>query len=316
MKKSTFFVWLLIVLIYYTLGGQSFPDYANYITLSQNGGYLFYENEYFAEWLSRLWLANVGRLIGDHQLSVDIFSAIIQITYLIWAVNGHEKNKLIAKFWITIFLGPLLLTTTIRATVSYLCVFQVFLGELTLKRILFYGLVGASFHDAVLIPVAMILGMKIFENYLKIKMPSFLLIVSFCIIALGPYLVNFALELINSFGIGIREIYFQNYLSPSVAKYVYALFILTLSFFVLHVESEPLAQSAYMSIVVVSTMMFSIASTPAIRLYLYAFGPACILLVRGTGLMGKLMRNKIVLLTVPIFILPLMIFDLFRNVEV
>jgi hypothetical protein len=317
MKLYSIAVYLIIIFIYYIVGGESFPDYLNYVTISEKGGYLFFENEYFAEWISRAWLAHAGDVLSDHYLSVDLFALGIQIFYFIWLLIDKEKSIISAKFWITVFMGPLLLTTALRATVPYLCVFQFFFGKPTRGRWLLLGGLSVGFHDSALIPFILIANALLWVDVAKIRKLNILLWgLSLVIIYFGSYFVDIFISVISSIGVGIRDVYFLEYQSPSLAKFLYANLMLFLTCITLKTSIDSRKVLMLMSVMFVSSLLFAIASTPAIRMYIYVFGICLVLISRSDGFLKSVMLNRGVLTVVPPLILMLSFYDLFKNAAV
>jgi hypothetical protein len=314
MKFFTISLCLIVIIFYYVIGGHNFPDYSNYITISEKGGYLYFENEYFAEWISRAWLSNIGFILNDHTLSIDIFALLIQFSYIMWILSGVEKKDNISKYWITVFLAPLFLTTTLRGTVGYICLFQFFIGALTLKRALIFGFIAVSFHDSaaipfiLLAPALLLLNSKSF-NIINALLWSF----SFIFINFSQIISAQLLALVSTFGIGIREIYFQNYESPSLVKSLYANFILGLTFVVLINKGEAEKKLSLMLIMFACSMLYSIASTPAIRMLIYVFGICVVMASHSEGLVKNLLSNRIVISVFTPIVMGLTFYDLFRN---
>ncbi len=318
MKFYIFTLWLIIIAIYYGVGGEAFPDYLNYVTISQKGGYLFYEDEYLAEWISRFWLSNVGQILGDHYLSVDIFALIVQIAYLIWAFSGKDKSVILVKFWVTVFMGPLLLTTTLRATIPYILFFQLFLGQITIKRIIVLGLLALSFHDSAMVPffIAFMIHILFKESSsINRKIAQLMYAASVLVVLAGEYLAPTILPLLSSIGLGIRDIYFIDFVPASGFKIAYAsLIIIMTGIIFFHAPNERLVLIV-ISMLCASSVLFAISSTPAIRMYLFVFGACICLLSRGKRL-EKIISNPIAIFMIPPLALFVLFYDLFRNANV
>ena len=110
--------------LYYMVGGPRFPDYSVYVELAANGGWLYFEDEYFFEWISRGLLA-VGPLIGLSAVgTVNLLAAVNQLIcslfFLNWLKN-NRTNQLFGAVFILSWFGILFFTTTLRASTGYLC---------------------------------------------------------------------------------------------------------------------------------------------------------------------------------------------------
>lgn len=317
MKISAFGLCLIVLIIYYLIGGINFPDYSNYVTLSEKGGYLFYENEYFAEWISRAWLSNAGVMLDNHFLSIDLFTLIIQLSYIIWILNGPSKIEKISKYWITVFLAPLLLTTTVRGTIGYICLFQFFIGEFNYKRALIFGFTAVAFHDSAAIPFILLTPALLVTNTRAFKKINLLIwVASLIFINFGQLITTELLVVVSTLGIGIREVYFQNYEAPSLVKLLYANFIIALTLVVLINKGDEKKKLSLMLIMLACSLLFSISSTPAIRLYIYVFGVSIIMISNGTGLPKNLLNNNAAIILFTPTIMSLTFYDLFRNAGV
>ena len=216
----------VILIIYYVVGGDAFPDYSNYITISEKGGYLFFENEYFFEWISRFWLANVGSAIGDHKLSIDIFAGLIQAIYFIWLMkDSGDRRYELAKFWITIFLGPLLITTTLRGSPAYLAIFWMVAASRSRLELMVAALAALGFHDSAILPIVVFVLARVFKRFDTRPVRIFLLGTSVAVIVAGAAVIQLAVPLLLALGMGIRAVYFTELTAPSVPKIIYALFV-------------------------------------------------------------------------------------------
>jgi hypothetical protein len=319
MKLEKLIAFLIILAIYYAVGGDAFPDYSNYITISEKGGYLFLEDEYFFEWISRFWLANVGSIISNHQLSVDIFAALVQLIYFGWLMHDSgDKRYELSKFWITIFLGPLLITTTLRGSPAYLAIFWIAAAPRTWIGAAGASLIALGFHDSALLPIVIYVLARIFSRLDSRPMRIFLLLAGVGVIVAGAAVIQLAVPLLLQLGMGIRAVYFAEITSPSVPKMIYALFIALLCLPLCSKRMMKVEQGFFvLAMFFASALLFALASTPAIRMLLYVFGSALILNFRyHKGITQRFARMSIVQVGVAPMLMAVMFWDLFRNANV
>lgn len=312
-------VFVALVVVYYSLGGAHFPDYQNYITISEKGGYLFLENEYFFEWVSRFWLRYVGSELRNHILSVDIFVGLIQLIYFTWLMHdsGDERYEL-SKFWITVFLGPLLLTTTLRGTPAYIAVFMILGSNYSILGLFFCFMLALSFHDSALLPLLVYCLARVttFIDYSLVRVS--VLLVGMLFIAIGSLFLQTLMPVLLSYGLGIREIYFMEPASPSAAKIVYAIFVgflCALACIMNGLRNEKLWFMVLLYFF--SAILFALSSTPAIRMLLYVFGGAILLNIQfSKGIVFNFFNSIFVQAFIAPLLIALMFWDLFRNASV
>lgn len=317
MLNRALIVYILIISFYYVLGGKSFPDYENYITISEKGGYLFSPDEYFTEWGSRWWLKNIGQVIGNHQISIDILVLFIQIYYLVWLLNNKDEKIDIAKLWITIFLGPLLLTTTIRATPVYLLVYTLAASRVSIIKLLMMFLFGLLFHDTALLAFFVYFMAYLIEKNFK-KSIDFLMVsvwvFSIFMIVFGNLMTENFILILKSLNIGVRDVYLKSIDSPSLLKIAYALFIAALSIPSINRKEKTLEDLFLIGLLFLGAITFAVSSTAAIRIFIFAFGVALIQLIKNSTELRMFVATSSFsyALFFPL-ITSLMFWDLFRN---
>ncbi|MDI9232734.1 hypothetical protein QLQ16_02670 [Limnohabitans sp. HM2-2] len=317
MLHRTLIVYVVIIILYYAFGGASFPDYENYITISQKGGYLFSPDEYFAEWGSRWWLKNVGEIIGNHKISIDILVLFIQIYYLAWLLRGDDEKLDVAKLWITIFLGPLLLTTTIRATPVYLLVYTLAATRVSAIKLMIIFMFGLFFHDTALLVFLVYFIAYFIEINFK-KSINFLVpgawLISILMILLGNLMAENIMLILKNLNIGVRDVYLKSIDSPSFLKIAYALFIAVLCVPSIKRKEKTLEDLFLVGLLLLGALTFAVSSTAAIRIFIFAFGVSLIQLIKNSteSRMFVAASSFSYALFFPL-ITSLMFWDLFRN---
>jgi len=306
-----------ILIIYYALGGSRFPDYLNYITISENGGWLFKEDEYFFVWISRAWLKFLPKYF-DYVYTVDLLAAFVQLFYLIWIISGRTRNRCVAQFWITVFSGPLLLTTTLRGTISYLCSFMLVERSRSNRFIILLILLfGLAFHDSfIFVCIAYALS-RVFYNLIGKTALISAYILAVLIVLFGFLVVQGVVPLILLLGIGIREIYFTDFAPPSAAKLGYAIFVAILVMPLISRINEKNHKDILFLVLLFlfSAILFALSSTPAIRMLMYVTGMSFIVGFHANAY-PKILSNQIVMMFACVPVLLLMFWDLFRNVQI
>jgi len=314
MKAISIVVAIFICSIYYFVGGELFPDYKNYITISENGGWLFDPNEYFFEWVSRWWLRELPSYVS-HVIAVDLLAFAVQLIYVVWLICAVKKSEIVAKYWITVLSGPLLLTTTLRGTVAYLAAYLLVDGEnrsfLKSTPIL---LLGLSFHDSFLIVALICIISYVLSAYLGRRLLISIYIFSVFMIFFGSYLLGGLGSLILILGIGIRDVYFMEISGPSIIKTIYALFVAALVFPIVWSKNIENPQSTLIIVLLfaASSILFGLSSTPAIRMLLFVSGMA-VLVGFSRGLYSLYFYRPSVMIFLGMPIISIMFWDLFRN---
>jgi hypothetical protein len=318
MKYQTLTLAIVICLIYYLVGGESFPDYKNYITISEKGGWLFDENEYYFEWISRWWLREMPVYFSS-QVAVNGLILFVQLTYAVWLLKSKSKAEKIAKYWITVLSGPLFLTTTARGTIAYIAAYSLVEKnkKLSIYKAFFFIILGLSFHDSFIIVVVAYAASLIFARYATRKIFIVLYVFSLLTIVLGHIVFGEIVGLILQFGIGIRDVYFQENSTPSILKTSYALTVCLIVLPLVNSKKniEPSLILMIVILLAVSSILFSLSSTPAIRMLLYVSGMS-ILVGFSNRLYPRVFERKIFMIAIGLPIIFIMFWDLFRNANV
>lgn len=270
------------IFIFYILGGHYFPDYENYILLASNDGWLFSENEYMFEWLSRgiLRLAIRTGLSAEYAVIVlTIINQIICTWFFIYLIT--HKNRKINFGGVLLFslIGFLLITTTLRASPAYLALTLLALREfrfnLTNTLIMLFGL---AWHDTFIIPIiiitASIITTKITSINYYLKAINFDKLIVYISIAILFFTEQLRDLLLSIFGVeaGIRAIYFEGDGAHSIAKLIYcamALLICKLSQIDNDLSERLQRFAALLGFSIAITYLIS--GTAAVRLSMYAF---------------------------------------------
>lgn len=316
MRALIFIQIIIILMVYYIVGGESFPDYLNYITISENGGWLFDEREYFFEWFSRGWLKYMPEIVS-HKIAVDFFAAFIQLAYIIWVLMARERKSLTSRYWITAFSGPLFLTTTLRGSISYLAAFLLVENRNYSKSVVGLILIsGLAFHDSFALIVIAYIFSRLSYKFISRKVIAVVYFSSFLLAMFGSSIVQGIAPLILLLGIGIRDVYFLDVSDASLLKIMYAIFVGTLIFPLVRVaKSEDENLIFLVMIYFLSCGLFAISSTPAIRMLLYVSGMA-ITLGFKRELYPRIFKNPLFMVPFGSIIMSLMFWDLMRNANI
>ncbi|WP_411705145.1 hypothetical protein [Edaphovirga cremea] len=314
------FVCFLLV-IYYFMGGGSFPDYSNYVTIVNNGGYLFSKDEYMTEWVSRFFLSKGLVFFDSADHVVDFFALLVQMFYVLFVFYfGLIKGRVSRRGWFffTAVLGPLLITTALRASPAYILVAYIAAtgGRLNLKFLLL-SVLAVSFHDSALILVAVYAASCVIAGIFKSIGSTLYQLLMWCSLALVllSQQVSYVLfSVVSKLNIGIRSVYFQELPDTSIVKKVFMIVI----WVVAYTTIKNIAVQARTKIFVCSSMLltaisFSLSEVVGIRFALYVLG-SCVL-AKGaflfSGQHNSRYRQVDVVIAVAYFCLAFM--DILRN---
>lgn len=276
-------IFILFTLASYTtLGGDAFPDYENYITIAENRGWLFQENEYFFEWISRGLLIYLPLLGFSPKSSVDVLAAVNQLVctaIFLWLMFSKEKEKNVGATLLFSLIGFLLLTTTIRAAPCYLALTVLACRNLKLDLFgLCILLFGLAWHDSFLILAAFVLlsgtiaNTKALERALSNPLiHNAIYILSATALLFSNQLRDTILSLIG-FDAGIRAVYFDGDGAQSTIKLVYCMIAIivcatTFNDAKVHIRNRILATMLSVGI----AAFYIISGTAAVRFSMFAF---------------------------------------------
>ena len=313
-----------VIIVYYVVGGYAFPDYSNYITLVENGGYLFSPDEYAAEWISRFILRNGFGFFSTSKGSVDFLAVVSQLFFVISIYllmrNGTKQHQ---KGWLffTLLLSPLLLTTVLRATPAYIIVAYLAYYERGLsRRSVFLGLLAVSFHDSAIVMILIYFIVVIFCNVfsgVKLWMLRFSMWCALAVIVFSQYVSYLILVVLSQFDFGVRSVYMQGVESFSIVKKLFIVFVWFVAYTLLYNKSASLKSKVFVTAgVVLVALSFSINEVVGIRFSAYILGSAVV--CKGAFLLsGKEKSNYSVLDYFFAFLyFLLMFYDVFRNAKI
>ncbi|UVH50567.1 hypothetical protein NVB75_29095 [Pseudomonas sp. CBS] len=280
---NVFFVCVLLV-VYYLMGGGAFPDYPNYVTIVNNGGYLFSKDEYMAEWVSRFFLSQGLFFFDSAEHVVDFFALIVQVFYILFVFYfGVLKGGISRRGWFffTAVLGPLLITTALRASPAYILIAYIAAtgGRLNLKFLLL-SVLAVSFHDSALILVVLYAASCLMARIFRVVGPKFYQILMWCslvLILLSQQVALALFSVVSKLDMGIRSVYFQELPETSIVKKVFLIVI----WIVAYTTIKNVAVHARTKIFVCGSMLltalsFSLNEVAGIRFALYVLG-SCVL---------------------------------------
>ncbi|AKA85323.1 hypothetical protein VO64_4777 [Pseudomonas synxantha] len=314
------FVFVLLV-VYYCMGGWSFPDYPNYVTIVNNGGYLFSKDEYLAEWVSRFFLSQGLGFFESADQVVDFFALFVQIFYILFVFYfGVTKESISRRGWFffTAVLGPLLITTALRASPAYILIAYIAAtgGRLNLKFVLL-SLLAVSFHDSALILVAVYVASCVMSHMFKVIGQRFYLCLMWCslaLILLSQQVAFVLFSVVSKLDIGIRSVYFQELPETSIVKKIFMVVIWVVAYTtVKNLTVNTRTKIFVCGSVLLTAISFSLSEVVGIRFALYVLG-SCVL-AKGaflfSGQHNSRYRQIDVVLAVAYFCLVFM--DILRN---
>ncbi len=224
-----YLAFLFAIAVYYYLGGERFPDYENYLTLLENDIAGAEDSKALFEWISKYSLRFIYYVCEDLKLSVDLFVGFVQLYFLI--CMAYIRHKKIAPdrgiLYYVLIMGPLLLTTTVRATPAYVGV-AYFLASNGRDKYgaLFLMFIAIVSHDSALV-VALLLAIswvihewKIFANNMGL-----ILIAGYTISYFGADYFGGIQLLLIQLNLGDRATYFSEAAKLTLIKSIYWLFV-------------------------------------------------------------------------------------------
>ncbi len=278
----SFVVGLLIV--YYIMGGWSFPDYPNYVTIVNNGGYLFSKDEYMAEWLSRFFLSHGLAFFGSADRVVDVFALFVQLFYVSFCFYfGTSKTTLSRRGWFffTAVLGPLLITTALRASPAYILIAYIAASGMRLNfKFMLLAVLAVSFHDSALILVVLYVVSCVVSRIFKFISPTqykIFLWCSFFLIVLSQQVTAVLFSVVSKLNVGIRSVYFLELPQTSLVKKVFLLVIWFVAYTTIQNSSVSVRTKIFVcASMLITAVSFSLSEVVGVRFALYVLG-ACVL---------------------------------------
>lgn len=221
------------IITFYMLGGSAFPDYENYVTLASNGGWLFNEDEYLFEWLSRGILIFTPKIGLSLEHSVDILTAINQLfCFGVFASLIASRKKTTCRGGVLLFclVGFLLLTTTIRASPAYLSLTLIYLRGMKVDAVnIFIVIFALAWHDSFLILGIIILVATLTTMSQSLQKALERLHFNNVIIGMAAIILLASTQLrdiilgIANVSAGIRTVYFEGDGAHSTTKLIFCL---------------------------------------------------------------------------------------------
>ncbi len=229
----------VITTLYYGLGAEQFPDYDNYITIANNNGWLFNEDEYLFEWISRALLTLPMSLGLQPRTAVDLLALINQIVclgYFGWLLISQDRARVFGATLLIALVGVLLITTTLRASTAYLALSLFVLRGMRLD--VFGGLLlllGLAWHDSFAVPLALVLLAHLslqLQDAITVQKPAtgrlkassalecLAVVIAFAVLLLAAPLRDAILAALN-IDPGIRSVYLDSDGSHSLIKLAY-----------------------------------------------------------------------------------------------
>lgn len=314
---------LFVISVYYVVGGYGFPDYSNYVTLVENGGYLRSPDEYVTEWVARFILKNEFGFFSTAQGTVDFLAAFVQFFYVVFVfLLMRSDNLQQQRGWLffTLALSPLLLTTALRAAPAYLLIaYLAAYGKVLTPRFIILALIAVAFHDSAIIMVTLCVLSCAFCYVFSSVGAYFLRWVmglSLVIILLSQQISFLLLSLVSRFDFGIRSVYFQGGDVASLVKKVFLIFIWLVAYTALFNERSNIRVKVFLcASVLLMALSFSINEVAGVRFSAYVLGAA--LVSKGAFLLsgneGSRFGQVDLLFGFVYFVV--MFYDIFRNVQ-
>lgn len=267
------YVYTIVMVTYYVVGGEAFPDYSSYLELSHTG----LEGTYFTEFLSQYILSSPNfnydgfNNVDSLALFVQVVIGIISIIYII---NNKESVYSFAIFF-SLYL-PLIITTTLRASLVYFLFFIFSLSrarfKLGVSDVLIFTFLGCFFHDSTLL-ISFFLIVFIFLQKSKLiyrLSPYKYIIASLMILIFGPLLKSFILSNVDLSFLGERAVYLK-FDSFSNVKFIFLLCINILVLICIRERESNDLHSIYLACFLLCCLsfVFFLSSTAGIRFSIF-----------------------------------------------
>lgn len=160
-----FMLFVFCIVIFWTVGASSFPDYTNYIRLAQNG------YSFISEWIPNYLLVFSDLLGGPEErvlfyiIFVQVMLGVIFTTFAIF----HPKASLMLALYLSLYL-PFFMTTAIRASIAYV-VAGILITLLIDSDKKYWGLgaavVACFFHDSAIFALSVLLASYFLGSYFR-----------------------------------------------------------------------------------------------------------------------------------------------------
>ncbi|QXH38257.1 EpsG family protein [Pseudomonas sessilinigenes] len=274
-----------------------------------------------AEWISRLFLGHGLQVFDSADRVVDAFALFVQIFYVAFCFYfGANKTMLSRRGWFffTAALGPLLITTALRASPAYILVAYIAASGMRFNlKFLFLALLAVSFHDSALILVVLYSFSCLISRVFKAFSPivyKITLWFSFCLIVFSQFITLALFSVVSKLNIGIRSVYFLELPQTSIVKKAFLIFIWVIAYTTIQNSNVQSRSKIFIcGSVMLTALSFSLSEVVGIRFALYVLG-AC-LLAKGAFLFSGEHRSRFrqvdVMLAIAYFALVFM--DILRN---
>lgn len=295
------FVFVTLV-IFYKEGIDQFPDYSNYLTIAENKTGFVTERDYVFEWFSRLIL---GLADIDSTERVELLATLNQLgclIYFFWAASRAREDIVFGSLILFSLLGFMFMTTTLRASIAYLCVSAFFLrdGKFDLPG-LGLLLMSLAWHDSAAPVVLMCITALVLSNTFVsrtalqaeiLSRGQKILVVVSLLIVLTSDLVRPALLSLSLFDLGARMAYFDGDGAYNIFKTIFVLIgILSCLFFVSDAQQNTLSRTFISLLAVIAALFYVANGTMAVRFIFFIFSVSIPL--RGVVLFGVEKRPEV-----------------------
>lgn len=312
------------LVIFYAVGIDSFPDYENYFFIAEGKAGLGSESNYLFEWFSRLILELES---VEPSARVDLLAVLNQIgclIYFLWIASQSREERVFGGLFLFSLLGFMFVTTTLRASVAYLCVSAFFLrgGKFDIWGSILL-LISLAWHDSAAPVVAMCISAflisKLFDSggSIQSKLLSsgqkILILVSATIIVTSDFVRPLISSLIV-FELGARTAYFDGDGAYNLFKTLFVLLgVLNCFIFASDVRQSIFSRTFFSLLSLLVALFYVVNATMAVRFTFFVF--AISLPLRGVVLFGleKKPEIRLVSLLISPIIFYLSILYIFSN---
>jgi len=273
---SKYFALFTLLIIYYFMGGEKFPDYENYVRITEAIGRDDPLIKF--ELVPTLILTSFYSITLDPKLTVDLYIFFLHLFYIFWLYAFHKGTAKNGMLLFTLLVAPLALTSTIRAAFAYVAVSYYIASKGRVKNhfslpLLLFGILS---HYSSLIIIFIYLVTKFF-----ISNKNFNNISIFTAVCFGIFLATFNIressdiiaQALLMIDLQDRLVYVEEATSLSFLKVFYWLFI---GYFVYTVSKSKRSTSIQSNFMIgaylVLSVLFSINSVIGIRLAVYLIG--------------------------------------------
>lgn len=266
-KLMSILLIFIILIIYYHIGAENFPDYDNYLSIA--GGQVN-ESKVF-EWIPKLWFKKIYEFTNSSNLAVDSFVILIHTLIVAIILNAKYRAERETLFWILVLFGALYMTTTIRAALP--CILSLYIYIYRSEKLwlcLAILAVMLSFHDSSILILGIWITYRVMNLLLKIdartnKM-AICLMVLISVISLYWSIQNIELFMMNLNYSTSLEYLKTNDVEVGLLKNIYIILNLICAVFVILKYGKNL-YVLLMSIV--TAAVFSVAPVAGIRVSQY-----------------------------------------------